>query len=97
MCEFCKTSLSTKGTQYGKIIKLKMTARDTGMKDCQIIIHKDQNPALMIFDRFGRGAFIEISNCPICGRNLMEEENQIETKPVIHAHAIIDWLGNCKC
>lgn len=66
------------------------------MKDCQIIIHKDQKPSLVIFDTFGRGVFIEISNCPMCGRKLTEENN-IEMKPVIHAHAIIDWLGNCKC
>ena len=73
MCEFCKTIISTKGIRYGKIINLKKTASDTGMKDCQIIIHKDQNPALMIFDGLGRAAFIEISNCPMCGRNLTEE------------------------
>ena len=73
MCEFCRTTTSTKGTQYGKIINLKKTASDTGMKDCQIIIHKDQKPSLVIIDKFGRGAFIEISNCPMCGRKLTEE------------------------
>lgn len=73
MCEFCRTTTSTKGTRYGKIINLKKTASDTDMKDCQIIIHKDQKPSIVIFDKFGRGAFIEISNCPMCGRRIMEE------------------------
>lgn len=72
MCEFCKTTISTKGIRYGKTLDLKKTASDTNMKDCQIIIHKDQKPALVIFDRFGRAAFIEISNCPMCGRDLTE-------------------------
>ncbi len=72
MCEFCKTTISTKGIRYGKTLDLKKTASDTNMKDCQIIIHKDQKPALVIFDRFGRAAFIEISNCPMCGRKLEE-------------------------
>ncbi len=62
-----------KGTQFGKTIGLEKTASGTDMKDCQIIIHKEQKPALMIFDRFGRMTFIEISNCPMCGRKLMEE------------------------
>lgn len=35
--------------------------------------------------------------CPMCGRKLTEEENEIEMKPVIHAHAIIDWLGTPEC
>lgn len=73
MCEFCKTITSTKGVKYGKVVDLKKTASDTDMKDCQIIIHKEQNPALVIFDRFGRAVFIEISNCPMCGRDLLEE------------------------
>lgn len=72
MCEFCKTTISTKGMRYGKIMGLKKTASNTDMKDCQIIIHKDQKPSLVIFDRLGRSAFIEISNCPMCGRNLTE-------------------------
>lgn len=36
-------------------------------------------------------------SCPMCGRDLTGQENKVEMKPVIHAHAIIDWLGNCKC
>lgn len=55
MCEFCNMYLSARGTQFGETIGLKKTARGTDMKDCQIIIHKEQKPALMIFDRFGRG------------------------------------------
>lgn len=39
---------------------------------------------------------VKLVYCPSCGRSLTEENN-IEMKPVIHAHAIIDWLGNCKC
>lgn len=39
---------------------------------------------------------VRLVYCPSCGRNLTEE-NKIEMKKVIHAHAIIDWLGNCKC
>lgn len=74
MCEFCKTTKNTKEIQYGKILKLKKTASDTDMKDCQIIIHENEKPALMIFDSFGRAAFIEISNCPMCGRKLTEME-----------------------
>lgn len=72
MCEFCKTTTSAKGIRYGKIIGLKKTASNTDMKDCQIIIHKDQKPSLVIFDRLGRTAFIEISHCPMCGRNMTE-------------------------
>ena len=72
MCEFCNMYLSARGTQFGKTIGLEKTVSGTDMKDCQIIIHKEQKPALMIFDKFGRGAFIEISNCPMCGRGLEE-------------------------
>lgn len=73
MCEFCKTTTSAKGIRYGKIIGLKKTASNTDMKDCQIIIDKDQKPSLVIFDRIGRAAFIEISNCSMCGRILKED------------------------
>lgn len=72
MCDFCEITVSIKGVKYGKIAGLKNTAGSTDIKDCQIIIHKDQNPALMIFDRFGGASFIEISNCPMCGRDLTE-------------------------
>ena len=96
MCEFCKMTLTAKEMQYGKLTELKKTASETDMIDCQILIHKCQKPALVIFDRKGRAAFIEISNCPKCGRDLAEE-NTVEIKPVIHAHAIINWLGDCKC
>lgn len=40
---------------------------------------------------------LNVNFCPMCGRKLKEEENEVEMKPVIHAHAIIDWLGNPKC
>lgn len=40
---------------------------------------------------------VKLVYCPSCGRKLTEEENAVEMKPVIHAHAIIDWLGDCKC
>lgn len=73
MCEFCEITVNIKGVKYGKIVDLKNTEGSTDIKDCQIIIHKDQNPALAIFDRFGGASFIEISNCPMCGRNLTEE------------------------
>lgn len=72
MCEFCKMTITAKEMRYGKITDLKKTASETDMKDCQIIIHKGQKPALVIFDRLGKAAFIEISNCPMCGRNLTE-------------------------
>lgn len=70
MCEFCNMYISGKGVQYGKTIKFKKTISDTEIKDCQIIIHHEEKPVLMIYDRFGRGAFIEILNCPMCGRKL---------------------------
>ena len=70
MCEFCDMHISEKEVQYGKTIELKKTASNTEIKDCQIIISHGEKPVLMIFDRFGRGAFIEISNCPMCGRKL---------------------------
>lgn len=73
-------------------------------KTVPLISHKHK----MVVYLFGRRLFFEetkstrkysvgIYFCPICGRNLTEEENAVEMKPVIHAHAIIDWLGNCKC
>lgn len=42
------------------------------------------------------GELRDIKYCPMCGRKLTEE-NKVEMKPVIRAHAIIDWLGNTKC
>lgn len=33
---------------------------------------------------------IVINYCPICGKPLKTDE----TRPLIHAHAIVDWLGN---
>lgn len=39
----------------------------------------------------------EISFCPMCGRKLTETKDNAETKRIIHAHAIVDWLGNLKC
>lgn len=45
----------------------------------------------------GHHTVLEIKYCPMCGRKLTEEENGVEMKPVIHAHAIIDWLGTSEC
>lgn len=73
MCDFCGITVNIEGVKYGKIVNLKNTAGSTDIKDCQIIIHKDQNPALAIFDRFGGASFIEISNCPMCGRKLTKK------------------------
>jgi hypothetical protein len=70
-CEFCHGQ-KNKTVECCKIMKLKKTASETDMKDCQIFLHEKESPALMIFDRFGCGAFLEIEFCPMCGRRLRE-------------------------
>lgn len=40
---------------------------------------------------------ISIPHCPMCGRKLTETESKTEMKPIIHAHAIIDWCGDAEC
>lgn len=97
MCNFCDTTFNGVLTQFGKTIDLKKTAMPTDMKDCQIIIHSNEPPTLVIFDRFRKAAFIEILHCPMCGRKLTETENNTEMKPIIHAHAIVDWCGDAEC
>lgn len=71
MCEYCQ------GNSNGKVticnpIKVKETVSKTDIKDCQIFIHEEDEPALMIFDRFGSASYININYCHICGRKLSE-------------------------
>jgi hypothetical protein len=68
-CNFCHGQ-KNKTVEICKPMILHKTVNKTNMKDCQIFLHENENPALMIFDRFGCGAFLEIAYCPMCGRKL---------------------------
>lgn len=72
-CEFCHGEKhKNKPNIICKAIPLQKTANETDMKDCQIFLHETDSPALVVFDRFGKAAFININFCPICGRKLEE-------------------------
>jgi hypothetical protein len=70
-CKFCNVEKFKNDYDFiCKEIPLKKTAVQADMKACQIFLHESESPALMVFDRFGRAAFINIKFCPICGRKL---------------------------
>lgn len=92
MCEFCKDEKIK--SRYDIACSYSFTQKRVilGNFRSMTIKFEEMNPLKTLDIRR-----LEISFCPMCGRDLMEEESTIEMKPVIHAHAIIDWLGNCKC
>jgi hypothetical protein len=72
-CEFChghKNKNKNKRLEVCKEMKLHKTANETDMRHCRIFLHETESPALMIIDRFGCGAFLDIEFCPMCGRKL---------------------------
>jgi hypothetical protein len=69
-CRYCNGQ-KDRDVEICEPIKLKKTASETDMKDCQIIKHKGESPALMFFDRFYLLGYFDISYCPMCGRKLV--------------------------
>ena len=72
MCEFCDKYNSTKGMKTGELMEIKSCATETDLKDCQVYLNNNDNPSIIIFDKYGmaRGYF-EIKYCPKCGRKLV--------------------------
>lgn len=88
MCEYCEKQKYIKSRNFCGRAK----ARIVG---AEIDISGDEKK-IRWFKSIYAPAF-KINYCPMRGRKLTDEENKVEMKPVIHAHAIIDWLGNPKC
>ena len=74
MCEFCDKYHSQKGMIIGKGIAINKCATETDLKDCQVYLHGEDKPSIIIFDKSGMGrGYFNISFCPMCGRKLVEE------------------------
>ena len=86
MCEYCNEPYKNMSVSTGYIKIRKSKYSPSGYS-----LYADTSSG-----EYGE-ADCPVWNCPVCGRDLTEEESKVEMKPVIHAHAIIDWLGNCKC
>jgi hypothetical protein len=69
-CKFCHGQ-KDKTIEYCKPMALCKTVSKTDIKDCQLILNEKENPILIVFDRLGSGAFLDISFCPMCGRKLI--------------------------
>lgn len=91
MCEYCEN-----GKEILKFSQIQKEKNDVVVKITKSIVPDGRTLNFLSATLNGDGVSTEIKICPMCGRSLIEENN-IEMKPVIHAHAIIDWLGNCKC
>jgi hypothetical protein len=69
-CNFCHGQ-KNETVEICEPVALCKTVSRTEMEDCQIFLHENESPALMIFDRFGCGVFLNIMFCPMCGRKLI--------------------------
>lgn len=75
MCEYCQREKSHQGIMYGKEMPFKKTAVDSNMKDIQVWLHDGEAPCMMAFDRAGRGAYVDVNYCPMCGRDLRNKKS----------------------
>lgn len=91
MCEYCENR-----KEILKFSQIQKGKNDVAVKITKSTVPDGRTLYFLSTTLNGDGVSTEIKICPMCGRSLTEENN-IEMKPVIHAHAIIDWLGNCKC
>lgn len=85
MCEFCENR---------KEIELES---ETTVSHWSIIRGQEYSRLYCRMGNVSNSYGIKIYHCPICGRKLTDESEKTETRPLIHAHAIIDWLVNPKC
>lgn len=85
MCEFCEQFNASKEI-----------SEESGMRINYYAVLQERTVVKRERKRNLNNRPVKLVYCPSCGRSLTEENN-IEMKPVIHAHAIIDWLGDCKC
>lgn len=72
MCEYCTPQWSG-NVGICKPIKFQETASKSNLKDCQIFLHKDEEPALIVFNDVGVASYIDIDYCPRCGRKLNDK------------------------
>ena len=75
MCEFCDKYHSVKGGMAGEEIKINKCSNETYLTDCQVVISKDDNPALIIFSYGIAMGYFDIKFCPMCGRELCHSDN----------------------
>jgi hypothetical protein len=77
-CPYCHSAYQyhSKGSIHGKHVAFKPTASRTDFKDWEIWMHEGESPCMMCFNRGGRGAYIDINYCPICGRDLRGDGEQ---------------------
>ena len=76
MCKFCDKYHSVKGGIAGAEIKIDKCSNETNLTDCQVVISKNDNPALIIFSHGIAMGYFDIKFCPMCGRELRSEENE---------------------
>lgn len=83
MCPYCHSAYQyhPEGSIHGKQVAFKPTASRTDFKDWEIWQHEGETPCMMCFDRCGRGAYIDINYCPMCGRNLRGETDGANDMP----------------
>ena len=80
MCPYCHSAYQyhPEGSIHGKRVAFRPTASRTDFKDWEIWQHKGETPCMMCFDRGGSGAYIDINYCPMCGRDLRNEQNDAQ-------------------
>ena len=71
MCEYCERPKSHKGFMVGQEMYLNKTAANTDMRSMQVWLSDEEAPCLMVWDAMGRGAYVDIVYCPMCGRKLV--------------------------
>lgn len=73
MCDCCNKFHSTKEITIGKSMEINKCATNTDLKDCQVYLHKDYKPSIIIFDKTGIAkGYFDIEFCPMCGAKLVK-------------------------
>ena len=75
MCESCNIYHSVKCGIAGEEIKINKCSNETNLTDCQVVISKNDNPALIIFSHGIAMGYFDIKFCPMCGRELSHSDN----------------------
>lgn len=58
------------GIIHGKAMPFQKTGGDTDFVDMEIWLQEGEVPCLMAYNTAGRGAYVDIGYCPMCGKRL---------------------------
>lgn len=88
MCEYCENGKEIKSYNF-------LESGIAIIGGNEINLHGDEKKVIGFANIFSPS--FKIQYCPMCGRKLTGTSDKEEMKPIIHAHAITDWLGDSKC